>query len=345
MIYDKSNIESMQSSRFPYNAYWDLQGCTFIEKKYISFEEIYINMEDNICRDGYSNSTNIFHMTGSYSENGIVTTEPLPVIELLSVPIRHSNNGVEDTYNYRLVDGFTRVEALRNLGYTGYWFDIGKFENELDRVTFAISNNKELPKASSNKRDLFTMASSLVSKGLIGKEVKDISEYIIKHKLAKKSLATEIAQDVALAAGSNIPVTLYTTQMLNDDSKYFGIEREGRYDANCDELGWIFKNRYEREFLMNAILAWYRTGKTSYFTLYTDMPSKGVSVYDMNEKIVDNLIDAEEALFAYMEWQKQNDRYCWRIHGALPQAQHDRRPEKKLVKLKKRLDPRLMIDD
>ena len=344
MKYTKTNVKNMQTSRFPYNAYFDLEGCHFLEKKYVSFDEIFINMENNICRDGYSHTKNIHDMIESFSDQ-IVTAAPLPVIELLSAPIRHSHNGVEDTYNYKLIDGYTRIEALKNLGYTGYWFDIGKFDNELASITFAISNNKQLPKAPSNRRDLFSLTSNLVSKGLIGKEVKDVSEYIVANKLAKKSLATEIAQEVAIAHGSNIPITLYTQQMIKDDADFFGIEREGSEDCNRNELGWIFKNRYEREFLLNAILSWYKTGKTSYFTLYTDMPSKGVTVYDMNEKLVDNLLEIENALFSYIEWQKQSERYCWRIHGALPQSQKDRCPQKKIVKLKKRIDPKLISDD
>ena len=155
-----------------------LPGATPVEKIWIDFDNIIADAELNPFRAGYSNMTNQNLLRISMS-NGIHSNEPLPVVEKLKTPFISKKTG--KSVDYVIRDGFTRFNALRQLGYAGYLFQVLDFDSDATRAKFSARSNQHTPRASSTEKDMINMIVELVAKGLIADDYDAKKNWLIEN--------------------------------------------------------------------------------------------------------------------------------------------------------------------
>lgn len=307
-------------------------NCT--SRRWIAFNEIIIDNDNNVARSGGSNPT-IQNQLKEALATRILTSECLPVVERIA-PV--SKNGTSDYYDYMLVDGYNRIEALKQLGYTGYLFDIAEFGSETvgyedARLRFAMRSNSPRPKSDSRDSDIERALKTLVKKKKIECEPNAISDWITDNCGVRRDRATRIAHIVAKDHGSDDAITLWTPTMIRDEVQDYGVTSYGQYDISRQECGWTVKTGYERELFISILRKLRLTKNTSYITIHTKMPTGNQTIESLREEILESFDELEKDYEYYSRWKARNGgESCWRIEGALPQKKSER-DKKEIVKL------------
>lgn len=316
---------------FPRNTLCDeLTGVSYKETIWIDFDNIVVNPDDNIFRAGGNNLTNQNNLKESLSI-GIYTSETLPTVERLLVPfISSEKKGFGKDYIAR--DGFNRINALRDLGYTGYWFDVMLFKDDLSRAMFSARSNRHCPKAASSDVDMKNMIRNLVSRKVVKNDPEAMKDWLIDNCAIRSNRATRLVNEVSNATSLD-GIVIYSTPQLRDLANDLGIEVDGKYDLGRQEFGYHIRSMYEGRTLQK-ILRNFRlsNGKTlSYATICTRLlPSIGETIDDQREDLLTTLEEYEEDLNFYAEWKRKHPgEKCWHIMGALPQTKSER--EKKEI--------------
>lgn len=302
-----------------------IDGVTYVERKYIPFKYLLSRPQDNDVRDSGLIPGLISQLVQSFSR-GVRFISCLPVVELLSTPIPYTNeNGDTEYYTAKLADGHNRIEALKELGYEGYWFDVVKFGSDevsylTARMDFTMAANTDLPKSASNNKDIFKAARILVEKKELECDIPKIANWIVKVCRVGQSTASQIANEVAAAQGSLDAIILYSTNDIKKGMGKFGIVSQGYFDLSRGEHGWTCKTGYEHETALNIIKKLAETGNTSYVTVHTKMPHGQVDIDDLRYGSVNTFRDVFDIFDAYADWKAQNpNKQAYRIEGALPQ--------------------------
>lgn len=316
---------------FPRNTLCDeLPGVTYKETIWIEFDNIVVNPDDNIYRAGGNNLTNQNNLKESLSI-GIYTSETLPTVELLTIPfISAEKKGFGK--DYKAIDGFNRINALRDLGYTAYWFDVMLFKDDLSRAMFSARSNRHCPKAASSDADMKTMIRNLVAREIVQNDPEAMKDWLVDNCAIRSNRATRLINEVSNAASSD-GIVIYSTPQLRDLANDLGIEVDGKYDLGRQEFGYHVRSMYEGRTLQK-ILRNFRLSKgkvMSYVNICTRLlPSTGETIYDQREDLIDNVEEYEKDIEFYSEWKKKHPgEKCWRIMGALPQTKTER--EKKEI--------------
>lgn len=327
--------ENTNPDVFANNAMFDeLSFVKYTGRKWIRFDNIRIIMDDNEARFGGSNLT-LQNLLKEAMSTRIIPTECLPVVEtIVSAP----KNGTSDYYDYCLVDGYNRIEALKQIGYTGYWFDIASFGSDDvtygdARMRFAMRSNAPRPKSDSRDVDIERALKTLVMKKQIENDPVAIADWIVDNCEVRRDRASRIANQVAKAQGSGDAITLWTPTMIRDEVNNYGVTSYGQYDISRQECGWTVKTGYERELFVSILRKLRLTKNTSYVTIHTKMPTGNQSIESLREEILESFDELEKDYQYYARWKQRNgDENCWRIEGALPQKKSER-DTKEIVKL------------
>lgn len=328
----------------------DIAGAKFIQRIWIDFIYIKSDPLENTARYAGTNGGLVEDLTQALSKN-IRVSQCLPVVENHNE--QYKLNGNTETYRYRLVDGHNRISALKQLGYTGYWFDVAEFGHdgvsyESSKSDFAMASNAAIPKVESNDLDYQTQAINLVLKNEINSDMDSVRTWIKKY-VNDGSRATSIAQKVLKQVASDDAFMEWTEDRIWEElPNLVDLDGKGQYtnqgtfDSSRKMFGWTTKMNYEHEYVTSCISKLYDTkeqgGVPSYFIAHTKSPTKKKSVFDHRDTIEDRYSAWIKKLDYLFEWKKKHGRYPFQLYGFLPQIKSERKTNKIIpVKKKKKL--------
>jgi hypothetical protein len=332
--------EKTDSGLFAHNDLFDIvEGVKYTGRKWILFKNLEANAVNNADhRDGGLIPALVARLVESFSR-GVRFSACIPVVEMHPTPKKYiDENGNVEYYYAKLVDGHNRIEALKEKGCLGYWFDVAVFGDEnisydKARTNFAMSSNVDLPKVPSTNKDIFKAARNLVEKKELECDIPTIANWIVNVCRIGQATATAIANEVAAAEGSQDAIVLYSPNDIKKGLGRFGIASQGNYDLSRGEHGWTCKTGYEHETALNILKKLAETGNTSYVTIHTKMPHGQVDIDDLRHGSVEGFEEVFGIFDAYANWKKKNPSLkAYRIEGALPQKVSELN-KKKVIKL------------
>lgn len=313
-----------------------LPGAKPVEKIWIEFTNIVADAELNPFRASFNNLTNQNLLRISLS-NGIHSNEPLPVVEKLKNPYVSKKTGL--TVDYVIRDGFTRFNALRELGYTGYAFQVIEFDSDATRAKFSARSNQHTPRASSTEKDMQHMMVDLVARGIVVDDYDEMKSWLQENCGIKSDKAKKVINMVANDRGDGIVV--YTSPQVKDLAYDLDIAINGKYDPKRGKNGYTIRSIYEGRTLLKMIRQLRLTAEQgnpvlSYATITTkELPGPGKTIDDQRDLSVSVLKSINNDLKYYAKWQAKNPgKDFFEVIGYLPQTK-DERKDKKILPVKK----------
>lgn len=304
-------------------------GTKFVQRIKIKLSEIYVApiKSDNSVRSKGKNVMHIQRLEQSFKQ-GIDYSQMPPTVRIKS---RNENGEIT---KYELVTGNHRFEALRNLGFDEWIFDVyeipfGSSYGYEDAIrTFQLKENNFAPNLASTEDDVVNVIVRLIehkSKLVIAEE-QSIADYVNEvctymHGQTKSKILRDVIRklkNTGCAVAQD--VVTYTATDVNDFiSKTTKYVVSGNYDHNLEMNGWSVLEGYEYEMLMNAIKKFGESGNESYFTLHTKSPTEKYGVNERREKMVQTFESLESSLLKVFAFYEKNGKFPWRIEGFLPQ--------------------------
>jgi hypothetical protein len=207
------------------------------------------------------------------------STEYLPCV-------RKMPNGSE--YEYELVYGFNRVEALENLDKKQFYFDVAECD---DSQIFDIRTieNEGLPKALNKEADISHSTCEKISKGFLSKDEDSIRDYVDTICLFRsKQSKDNIVKQVMEKSGMESPFTEYTEAKVKRwvknhcDTPYaFGGELVNGVHTFLCKQGSAYRT-YHR--MMKRFL---ETGKPCQVVFHVGKPTPKSNVLDKRRKTLE----------------------------------------------------------
>lgn len=312
---DLRELETKFATNYKFETF---SGVKYVGREFIELDKIYSNTESNhVVRHGGADLNLIEKLKTSFSRR-IDTTEFLPIVSRLAVNKFDRTDGNLKIYN--LVDGFNRINALKELGYTHYWFDVAEFDDEGSRLDFALGMNGHNPSKPAEADDIISTALRLIELGKIVKDFDKIRDWLNASGHTKsKSDAHRMATDICKTA--NIPNTyvVYTKSQLKDGLKHLNIESMGRYDSARGEHGWTCLEGYESDTVMNALAKYYDTGDNSYVVAHVKVENSNRNLTDRRTKMVKTFEEKKNQLIAACEFYNKYGTLPFELIGFLPQ--------------------------
>lgn len=309
------------------------KGLRSSTRIWVKLTDILVNPSLNAARYGGTNSTLVEELKLSFSM-GVRYNDFLPIVKKLAVNRKYDDGFVKF---YELIDGYNRITALKELGYTHYWFDVVEFgyddvDPEFAQTTLAIGMNAPVPKVPSSDNDLFTAVTGLVDRGHIAKDFEKIKKYIREVAKVPPARAHTIADKVATATGTPNTLFIWSASMVKTDTKALGVMSHGKYDARRAKHGWTVLEGYEPDAVMNAIAKFSETGKASYFVGHTKLPDNANNLDDRRLRVKNNIEERKAQLIALCEYYAEHKELPFDLIGFLPQSEDEDRS--KLVQVK-----------
>lgn len=303
-------------------------GAKFKKRIVIKLDEIYVPplKKDNSVRTHGKNVSHIQRLQNSL-KNGFDYSKMPPVAREVS---RIFDGKIT---KYELVAGGHRFEALRNLGFTEWIFDIydipcDDYGYEDSIRTFQLKENDHAPSFANTEDDVVNTIVRLIahSSKLVQPNEDSIREYINEvcsnmHGNTKAKIVRDSVRQL-LKNGCNVyrDVITYTAKDVEDFlSKNTDYVCGGNFDFKRKKYGWSVLEGYEYEFLMNAARRYSEKGIESYFTIHTKSPTEAFDVNDRRQKMVQQFKSLEDSLVKVFEYYSKNGKFPWNIEGCLPQ--------------------------
>jgi len=298
------------------------KGAKFLKHLKISFDEIYVpSMANNPVRKDGKNFENVNNLKQAL-EKGIK-------YNLLPPVVRKNPQFVNGkSYNYELVAGNHRWEALRDNNYKEWIFSLYEFgvdgvSDELSVQEFQLMENDHPPQLQASSDDLvnsIVKRMSLPDSDVVNTEF-SIREYVNRVcKNRSASFKSGVVDKVITACGTWVDVVTYT----GDDAKLWAEENgyvAGGYDAERDEHGWsVLDTRYQPKYTMIALMNYSETKKQSYFLYHTMAPTKSSSLNKKREEMIKNQKEIDKAILDVVAFVNANNGDLpWHVNGFLPQ--------------------------
>jgi len=239
--------------------------------------------------------------------------------------------GKEYAKPWKLVYGYGRSEALRDLNTKGWFFtNLEGTEDALEDVQ--AQENEMLPKRINEEVDMRKFLIQKVTDGKIEKTETAIRAKFKKvYPYRRKETMNRVVPQVLKELGVKLPYILYTSKSkvqdwIDNHSKIDYIIG-GEYDAERDMYGVQMKEGYQWRVVINAIITYAATGKKTYVIFHCGAPTKKQTFSIKREKVLKIFANLRSAL-------EKTGLKVWPIVvlGALPQ---DRKNDnlKELVKV------------
>lgn len=304
-------------------------GVKFKTRIVISLDEIYVPpiKKDNSVRANGKNIPHVQRLKTSFA-NGIDYSMMPPTVR--------ENTRIDDGVitKYEIVTGNHRFEALRELGYTEWIFDVyviptgGQYGYEDAVRTFQLKENDHKPSFSNSEADVVHTIVKLIahSSKLVTPDEDSIKNYVddvcqnMHHGTKAKIVRDVVRQLTKNGCMVYRDVITYTAQDVEDFlSKNTDYVCGGNFDFKRKKIGWSVLEGYEYEFLVNATRRFSETGTESYFTLHTKSPTEKYDVKERRKKMVQQFGELEQSLIKVFEYYETNGKFPWSIEGYLPQ--------------------------
>lgn len=312
-------------------------GTKFIETKKIKLSQIYVPpFTDNPVRKKGKNLEHIDKLSISLM-HGIDYNKRLPIVRKCNRII----NGVH--YDYELVCGNHRMEAMHKNGYQEWLFDVHEFG--LDGIsfedslrTFQLIENDHEPQLESSIDDVVNVIKRLIeyNSDLVKNEEKSIAAYVDNYcQHMHFQTKGKVVRSVVSACGAYQDVVTYTPRDLeNWVSTYTSLKLSGDYDRSRKQHGWSVKEGYEYEYVMNATRKFAETGKESYFLCHTKSPTETEDLNTKRTKMLMKFQDLESSLLEVFEYYQKNGKFPWSVIGFVPADKKNKEDMENVVPIK-----------
>ena len=305
---------------------FDINGVDYVGREWISFKNIKRGFVDNVARKRGEDRTQIESLIISFSR-GIDFRADLPILEVLPSSSVGTDGSV---FTHRVVGGNHRIEALTELGYEGYWFDViktgvngvGKLRSQT--VAFMRENDNLLPKLNSSEVDIVNAISKVVREGEVENTEDDIRAFV---KECCPSLSNyRVGAITALICQETNPSTNFVNwnARSKDDLKKimrnkFDRASHGEYDHIQHRYGYTFLDGYVLKGAYHALKKYHETGKESYVIGHVKSPDDGGTLINRRLALMNNISDFEDVLVSAFKFYQKNHRLPFRLEGFLPQ--------------------------
>jgi hypothetical protein len=304
------------------------EGVKYKDRNIIDFSNIWIPplKKYNSVRSRGKNVSHVQNLENSLSQ-GIDYSKMPPVV------IRKVRNENGTITEYELVTGNHRMEAMRNLGFDSWVFDIyeipfGEYSYEDAIRTFQLRENNFAPSLSSTEEDVVAVVVRLVAHNskLVRPDEDSIRNYVedvctFLHPQTKSKIVRDAIRQLQ-KNGQTVyqDVITYTATDVRDFlQKETDLQAFGEFDFKRKQYGWSVLEGYEYEFLISAARKFAETGQQSYFTIHTKSPTEKYSVNDRRTKIVNQFKTLEKDLLKCFEFYEKTGQFPWYVKGCLPQ--------------------------
>jgi hypothetical protein len=241
-----------------------------------------------------------------------------------------------ESFDWELICGNHRFEALMNLKQSRYYFAIYEFglngiKTEKSIADFQLSENNHLPRKSSSELDVINVGSRLIDRKLLSNDEDSVRQWV-NTVCSNKANTTKgkIISAILQANGVHQDVSTFTTKgAYNWIKKNTNYTVAGKLDTKRNKHGWTVKEGYEYEYIMNAVKKFSQTGKKSYFVCHTKAPTATMSLDDKRQKMADTFESLEEALAVVVEFYNEEGCFPWEVEGFM--AQNHATQEKGIV--------------
>jgi hypothetical protein len=311
-------VDEQSGNFFVENINLAMPGVHKIDRRFIELNKILADSKDNAARDGGTDSTLVEDLKNSFSSR-ILYNDFLPIVEIMAIPKKWDDGEMK---HYQLVDGYNRINALRELGYTHYWFDVVEFDVKsynLYRTTLALGSNAHAPSKSSNDKDIFNAVVLLVNGGDLKKDFDVIKNYIKKTCKVRSDRAHKLADKVATHVGAPSRFISWTPAMVKNDVAGLNIYSHGNLDPVRNKYGWTTLEGYEPDTIMNAIAAFAKDGTESYIVGHVKTPDSKNNLIRKRMNMVTTLEDKKAAIIRVIEYYNKTGRLPFELIGFLPQ--------------------------
>lgn len=318
-------------------------GTRIVKRRLIEISTILMGDLNVNVREGGADQTLIEDLKNSFSD-GIKTTEFIPIVTRTAVHKQYDADG--EVKQYELVDGFNRLNALKQLGYDWYWFDEVDFfetpqgDKQFARISLALLCNAHPPRKQSSNRDLFNALVHLVASGSLKNDKKEIKDYLTNVCRIRGGRNEKIADEVATHTGAPSSFRIWTAPMITHDTKSLGIVTDGKYDANRNMYGYTIGEGMSKRQYGRMLVQWSKTKKHCYYTSHVKTINSKTDL-DARRHIEDEYHkELDKALFELHEHLNAGGEYPLHDFGFLPQDIDEDRHE--LVQLTK---PKTLLDE
>lgn len=311
-------------------------GVKFIQRIAIKLGLIYVPpMSDNPVRKKGKDLRNIQKLTKSLANGINYSKMPLVVRKCARVV-----DGVH--YDYELVCGNHRFEALTALGQLEWIFDV--YEFALDGIsyedsvrTFQLQENDHEPQLESSIEDVVNVISRLIDRGskLVDNTEASITSYVTRFcPNMHWQTQSKVVRAVVAACGAWQDIVTYTPKDIERwVNRNTNLSIQGNYDKYRDKFGWSCLSGYEYETMFNMIKKFAEFKKESYVICHTKAPSKDRTLEDRRNDIISKFDSLNQSLVEVVKFYNENKKFPWEIEGFLPQDRKKPEKEDELVTL------------
>lgn len=303
------------------------KGSNYVETKVIDLSTVYVPQSVtgttiNKVRKKGLDAEHINKLSESM-QNGIDYSKRPPIV------VRKPQwvNGVY--YEYELLAGAHRFEALRKMNAVEWIFDIYEIglngvSSEKATTSLQIRENDHSPEKSNTAEDLINVLSYLIQIKELKNTEEEIKAYLHENTDNLHSATfSKIVRQVVNRNGAYQDIKTYPSDQLE---AFLQTNPEGRnyawggnLDHDRDEFGWTVLEGYEYEYLINALKRFDETGKPSYFLNHTKAPTKKKSLKARRLSQIREFERLERGMLKSVEFFHKTGTFPWRIEAFLGQ--------------------------
>ena len=321
------DINTLNPSKVTFGQY-NTPGIKYLDRSIIDISKIYIPpLKDNPVRKKGKNYNNIQRLTESF-RNGINYSQSPPIVrEKVQLIDGH-------TYEYELIAGNHRLEALLANNYSKWIFDVyaitgdekSTYEDSLR--TLQLDENDHSPHLETSEDDAVNIICRLLDHNskIVQPDSDSIRDYLDAHcKNMHGNTKSKVIRDVIRNMQKN-GVSVYSdtvTYTAHDVNNYVDKKTDyvtsGEFDKKRKSFGWSVLEGYEYEYIMNASRKFSETGAISYFICHTKSPTEKYPLKEKREKMMNQFEKLETALLDVMKYYEEHKTFPWKVEGFLPQ--------------------------
>lgn len=272
---------------------------------------------------------NVDALAESFLNAGQDLSLTLPIIEKLRKPLVIDSK----VFTYKLVAGHHRIPAAIKAEMSELMFSQYEFDNDETRVRFQMKENNHAPSKAANADDLAESIGYAIEKGFISNTEEDMDEWLSEMTHIHKKTKGAAKKRAIRANGTYQDILVYTPEDVKEKVSNEGYKMAGNYDPVRKQAGWVIKEGYEYEYVVNAIRKFNELGQESYFLLHTKGPTEKRDLTDKRETMVEEIARLETALESVIQYREKNGRFPWAIEGFLPQDNRSGETRKGIISL------------
>ena len=302
-------------------------GSKQVEIKEIELSNIYVPQSVkgstvNKARYKGLNSNHINKLAESLSK-GIDYSKPLPIV------VKKEQWVDGKYYEYELVAGAHRFEAMRKNKETSWLFDV--YVVGIDNVSYPkalaalqIRENDHAVEQPNSAEDLINLLGFLIKTKELGNTEDDIKNFLNENtsNLHSSTLAKVINQTVN-RNGSYRDIKTYPAEqlvsLLSSNPEKRNYAYGGNYDPIRDKFGWTVLEGYEYEYVTNALKKLDETGKGSYFLCHTKAPTEKKNLKTRRVSQINAISQLERGIEKAYKYKKEHGEWPWNIETFLGQ--------------------------